>query len=247
MTVRALLFDLWGTLIADPPGASAARAQLRARRVAAELDAIRRPVDLAVIERAFEVAGDEHSKIHARGLDLSAEGRTILYLRHLDPEIAPSLDEDGWRRMHAAILTPALEIPPAPLEGALDGLRAAVALGVPTALVSNAGLTPGFVLRDLLDGFGMLEHLHVPIFSDEVELAKPAAGIFAHALDALDVEPQHAAFIGDQPVLDVLGPQSAGIWSIQVGDLAEDGIEPDARIDALPQLIPALRTLGLLG
>ncbi len=247
MTVRALLFDLWGTLIADPPGASAARARLRAQRVAGELDALGRPADVAVIERAFETAGDEHSAIHARGLDLSAEGRTILYLRHLDPGIAPALDEDGWRRMHAAILTPALEVPPAPLDGALDGLRAAAALGLPTALVSNAGLTPGFVLRDLLEGFGMLDYLHVPIFSDEVELAKPAPGIFEHALEALGVEPQDAAFVGDQPVLDVLGPQSAGIWSVQVGDLAEDGIEPDARIGALPQLVAALRGLGLLG
>lgn len=246
MSIRALLFDLWGTLIADPPGAARARAGLRANRVAGELAALGRPADPAVIERAFEAAGREHSRIHAQGLDLTAEGRTILYLRHLDADIAPALDDAAWQRMHAAILMPALDIPPAPLEGALGGLRAAAALGIPTALVSNAGLTPGFVLRDLLERFGMIEYLRVPVFSDEVELAKPAAGIFEFALDALDVAPGEAAFVGDQPVLDVLGPHSAGIWSVQVGDLAEDGIEPDARIDALPALIPALRRLGLL-
>jgi putative hydrolase of the HAD superfamily len=117
---------------------------------------------------------------------------------------------------------------------------------MPTGLISNAGITPGFVLRRIMDGHGLLEHIDHAVFSDEVELSKPSAAIFERALDAFGVEPAEAAFVGDQPVLDVLGPLNAGLWSIQIGALSEDGIEPHARIASHGELLPALRGLGLL-
>ena len=101
--------------------------------------------------------------------------------------------------------------------GVVEGLDALKALGLPIGLISNAGLTPGVVLRRIMDTHGLLEHFDHTIFSDEVELAKPSEAIFTHALEAFGVEPAEAAFLGDQPVLDVLGPRNAGIWSIQIG------------------------------
>ena len=170
----------------------------------------------------------------------------MLYLRHLDPTLADRLDDEGWRRMHKAILTPALSAPPGAMRGARDVLIDVKAVGLPIGLISNAGVTPGVVLRRIMDDHGLLEHFAHTIFSDEVELAKPSPAIFEQALDAFGVEPGEAAFVGDQPVLDVLGPRNAGIWSIQIVDLSEDGIEPHARIASLDALVPALRGLGLL-
>jgi putative hydrolase of the HAD superfamily len=201
--------------------------------------------EIAGIAAAFEVAATEHEKIHAAGLDLTAEGRTVLYLRHLDPEIGERLDEAGWKSMHEAVLTPALHVRPAMIAEAPDALAAIKGLGLPIGLISNAGTTPGFVLREILDGFGLLSHFDSTVFSDEVELAKPAAAIFERALDEFGVAPEEAAFVGDQPILDVLGPRAAGLWSIQVGALEEDGIEPHARISELSELVQALRELGL--
>lgn len=245
--LKVMLFDLWGTLIIyEGAGEDELRSKMRATLAADALASAGRCYPLDTIERRFVAAGDELGKVHAQGLDLSAEGRTVLYVRHLDADLLDGLDDAMWRKLHEAILTPALHARPRPMPGALETLASVREAGVPIGLVSNAGVTPGFVLREILDGHGLLEYFDHTIFSDEVEVSKPSAAIFEHALDAFGAAPHEAAFIGDQPVLDVLGPRAAGIWSIQYGHLSEDGIEPHARIATLPELVPMLRQMALL-
>ena len=148
--------------------------------------------------------------------------------------------------MHNAVLTVALAVRPIIMPGAAEVLADVKALGLSVGLISNAGITPGFVLRQILQGHGLLQYFDDTIFSDEVELSKPSAAIFEKALDAFGVDAGDAAFVGDQPILDVLGPQGAGIWSVQLGALEEVGIEPHARIETLGGLVPALRSLDLV-
>ena len=62
----------------------------------------------------------------------------------------------------------------------------------------------------------------------------------------LELTAEEVVFVGDQPVLDVLGARRAGMWMVQIGDLAPAGAEPHARIDALSELLPALRALALI-
>jgi putative hydrolase of the HAD superfamily len=247
MPIRVMLFDLWGTLIVDDGHREGVpRDRIRAQMAQAALASIGSHFDLSQIEEAFTVAGAELGKIHAQGVDLSTEGRTVLYLCHLCPELLDELDDPAWERMHEAILTPALQARPSVMPGAADVLAEVRGAGLLVGLISNAGITPGFVLRQILEGYGILQHFDSTIFSDEVEVSKPSAAIFERALDDFGVDPHEAAFVGDQPVLDVLGPRSAGLWSIQFGDLNEDGIEPHGRISSLEELVPELRRLGLM-
>lgn len=244
--LRAVIFDLWGTLIEEDAASNAARRLERVAMASAALRQRGHAYDDAHIEQAFDAAGGALSRVHADGLDLSTEGRTVLYIRHIDEALPDRLDDDGWRAMHEAILTSARRHPPKVMPGARDALDAVRDLGLPCGLISNAGITPGFVLREVLDRFGLLDALDHPIFSDEVELSKPSAAIFEQALERFGIEPHEAAFVGDQPVLDVLGPMNAGLWSVQVGDIAQDGIEPHARVPSVADVVPALRSLGLV-
>jgi HAD superfamily hydrolase (TIGR01509 family) len=242
-----MLFDLWGTLIQhEGPGEDRGRGDLRTQQTGRLLREQGFAYGDESVAAAFRGAWDELSAIHAEGRDISAEGRTVLFVRHLDAGLGDRLDDATWYRLHQAVLTPALHTRPDAMSGGIEALRAVKMLDIPTGLISNAGATPGFVLREIMDGHGLLEHFDHTIFSDEVELSKPATAIFEHALDAFGVSAEEAAFVGDQPVLDVLGPQSAGIRAIQLGDLREDGIAPDARISSLDELLPALRKLGVI-
>src|SRR5581483_11620938 len=75
MPLRAMLFDLWGTLFVHAPGEGDARAALRFARVQAALDALGERYALDEIRTAFDAAAREHERIHAQSLDISARGR----------------------------------------------------------------------------------------------------------------------------------------------------------------------------
>lgn len=244
--IRAVVFDLWGTLIYDDPQISEQRDELRLRSVSTVLSAFGCAYAPDDIQAAFLAAGTELQRIHGTERDISPRGRTVLYLRHLDPSLAERLDDDAWRHLDEAILAPALTHRPPMLPGAVDVLAAIKALGLRVGLISNAGTTPGIVLTRLLAEMGMHQYFDITVFSDEVELSKPAPAIFAHALEQLDLPPEEVVFVGDHPVLDVLGARRAGMWMVQIGDLEPDGAEPHARIDALGELLPALRSLALI-
>jgi HAD superfamily hydrolase (TIGR01509 family) len=247
VSLKLVLFDLWGTLFQhEGPGEDHGRGAMRVAMAQEALAASGFDYDTAMIETAFARAIDALAKIHADGLDITAEARTVLLVEHLDPTLAGRLDDAALRRVNRAVLTPALIARPLPMPGGVQVLREVKALGLPVGLVSNAGATPGFVLREIMDGYGLLEHFDDTVFSDEVELSKPSPAIFERALEPFGVAPEEAAFIGDQPVLDVLGPRQAGLWTVQLGDLAADGIEPHARVGSLGEVVPALRELGLL-
>ena len=223
------------------------REDVRVDAAAAALKARGLDYDRPRIARAFRAAGDELGRIHADGRDISAEARTILYLRHLDEGIAARLDDDGWRAMNRAILAAALDVRPQLIEGALATLERVREQGFATCLVSNAGVTPGFILRQVLDDHGALRWLDHTVFSDEVEASKPSPAIFEHALECVGARPDESIFVGDQPILDVLGPRNAGIWSLQVGDLSEPGIDPHVRVPSIGAVPAALARLAAEG
>lgn len=242
--IRAVFFDLWGTLIIDDPESSERRRIHRIARAQEVLGSLGMTYGREDIEAGFMAAEIEHRRIHERGLDVSARGRTVLYLHHVDGGLPDRVPEAAWDALDEAVLTSALAHPPLVMPGADDALRTVKSRGLPVGLISNAGATPGFVLREVLQGFGLLQHFDAAVFSDEVELAKPSAGIFEHALEILGVDAREAVFVGDQPVLDVLGARRAGMWMVQIGHQSAAGEEPHARIALLAELDAALTDLG---
>ena len=168
------------------------------------------------------------------------------FLERIEPDLAGRFGTDAWRAIEDALVAPGRLLPPLPAPGAVGVLQEAQRRGLALGLISNTGLTPGYVLREILADHGLLSLFQVLTFSDEARLAKPAAEIFHCTLEALGVQPADALFIGDMPALDVAGPQAVGMYAVQVGDQQLDGVQPHARIDALPELFPALDRLGLL-
>jgi putative hydrolase of the HAD superfamily len=245
--IRAVLFDLWGTLIVDDPASGAARERLRIEATRAVLADAGFDYAADDIRAGFMAAGVELGGLHEQERDLSARGRTITYLRQVDADLPDRLDDAAWRRLDEAILTPALTHGPEVMPGAADALAAVHGLGLAIGMISNTGITPGYVLREVLAGFGLLRYLDLTVFSDEVEMSKPAPAIFEHALGEMGLEAGEAAFVGDQPRLDVFGSRRAGLWCVQIGDLEGEDAQPHARIAALHELVPALRALGLVG
>ena len=109
----------------------------------------------------------------------------------------------------------------------LEALRAR---NIRLGLVSNA-FDPGWLLHRDLDELGVGQRLDFAVFSSEVGMRKPHPAIFRRALEALEVSPEEALFVGDRLYEDVRGAGEVGMTTVQAvwfrADEHPDGREPD--------------------
>lgn len=247
--LRAICFDLWDTLIADPPGRGPTRAADRVWRLERALRAGGWPASTGAITDAIQAALDSLTAIHNQNHDADAAERVALFYRHLDPTLHPAEDLPAptQRAIADAILAGVERVQPNLLPGAPELLAELRRRGLRLALVSNAGLSPGVVLRRTLRRFGIDRHFAAQLYSDETGAWKPHTRMFAQALTALDATPEETAFVGDTPETDILGAQAFGLrLTALVGGASVDGVRPDLHLRGVGELLPALSARGLI-
>lgn len=111
------------------------------------------------------------------------------------------------------------------------------------------GLQEHVVLGSISNGvadlqmIGMAHFFRASLAAHQHGRAKPDAGIFHAACDALEVAPDEAVYVGDDPVLDVQGAQNAGlrgVWmnrpELQRQQALPRGVQPDAICTTLYEL-----------
>jgi putative hydrolase of the HAD superfamily len=103
--------------------------------------------------------------------------------------------------------------PPPLLPGAMETIMT-LSQTRKLALISDTSITPGTVLREILEGYGLAGAFSHFIFSDELGVSKPHERTFRSALQALHVEPSAAAHIGDIERTDIIGAKDIGMKAI---------------------------------
>jgi HAD superfamily hydrolase (TIGR01509 family) len=240
MPLKAVLFDLWETLILDRPDRNQPRRAWRSQAVQTVLLDHGFDVDQEAIRAALDATTFALTSLHDEGLDLSVEGRADLFLSQLDVTAARPAPRSAAKALHDVIASMPLELAPHLAPHAAETLTSLRQMGLGLGLVSNAGMTTAPNLRLMLAHYEIDALFDVMVFSDEVLLAKPDRRIFTAALDRLGHDAADCAFVGDSPHNDVLGATQAGIFAVQIGAKVREGITPPARIDSLAELIPAL-------
>jgi putative hydrolase of the HAD superfamily len=117
------------------------------------------------------------------------------------------------------------------------------AAGFKLGLVSNTMFTGAAHIADL-ERFGLLEYFDALVFSADLNKWKPTAAPFLHVLEELGSTGETAVYIGDDPGSDMIGGQRAGMRTIHYQSSQRfpepEGVQPDARIHTLTQLLPIL-------
>jgi HAD superfamily hydrolase (TIGR01509 family) len=240
MPLKAVLFDLWETLIQDNPDRGRPRRAWRAEAVRGILLEHGYDATTEEVSAALDASSLALTALHDEGRDLNDEGRAALFFTHLEAKTNRRAPRAAGPELHEVIASMPLELAPHLAPYAQETLGELRALGVATALVSNVGMTTAPNLRRLLAHYGLGDLFDVFVFSDELLIAKPDPRIFSHALQGLACEADCSAFVGDNPHNDISGALAAGIYAVQIGAKVRDGIVPHARIDSLADLLPAL-------
>jgi HAD superfamily hydrolase (TIGR01509 family) len=242
MPLKAVLFDLWETLILDRPDRNHPRRLWRTEAVRGVLAKYDFEVDPEPVGNALDATTRALTALHDEGLDLDCDERAELFLTRLDLETQRAAPRNAADTLHEVIASMPLDMAPHLAPYAAETLAALRELGLDVGLVSNAGMTTAPNLRLMLGHYGIEELFDVLVFSDELKIAKPDARIFAAALTGIGHIAADCAFVGDNPHNDVYGATQVGMFAVQIGAKVREGITPPLRIDSLSELIPALTT-----
>jgi FMN phosphatase YigB (HAD superfamily) len=157
---------------------------------------------------------------------------------HLDP--TPGFDTmvNAFERME-------VDIPPDPAPGIAEALDA-IAGRYPVGIISDAIVTPGHGLREILQSWGLLKHFRTTVFSDEAGAAKPSPKVFHRAAAGLGVTVTDIVHIGDRESNDVAGPNGVGARGVLYTGVIDRGSEHTAAAavcrhhNELPAVLAAL-------
>jgi len=204
--LQAVTFDFWGTLYQN--------AYARDERLHLLEDVLARhsqPRPWTAIEAAYRHAGDVWERVW-RGEHRSLT--TGHWLREMLAFLETDLPEDtlaGLRRTMEDIYLHGGA--PQPVSGVADVLPR-LAQRYRLGLISDTGLTPGRVLREIIRRDGLLPHFCTLTFSDETGAAKPLPEQFLRTLAVLEARPEQAAHVGDLPETDLTGARGVGMKAI---------------------------------
>lgn len=239
--IKAVSFDLWDTVFIDesdePKRAEKGLGTKVEARQALLLDVFGRhkALDPTQVIAAYKEDEEAFRKIwHDEYKTLAVKSRIQSISRRLglSPPEADILEvSKGWEEME-------YQIPPdlAPGVGeVLDTLAGKYTL----AVISDAIVSPGRVLRMILDHYGLLGYFKVFTFSDEIGASKPDPLVFNDTVKQLGINAGEVVHIGDRGHNDIQGPHKVGMKAILYDAVKQrplEGHTPDAVCSDYSQL-----------
>jgi len=184
--IRAVLFDMDGTLVDTLPDIAAAVNAALVELGLRALDA----------ERVATLIGNGPRVLSRRALEAQATLDTREIERLVEPLLA------GYATNYAQQAGRSGRIFP----GTLEGLRTLADNGLKLAVVSNA---LQHLAETVLTRFGIAPYLQLVIGGDQVTHAKPHPEPLWAACNALDIAPHEALMVGDS-INDVAAARAAG-------------------------------------
>ena len=216
--LRAITFDYWGTLYQGD--------YVRPYRLAlvggmlTQAGQARTPEDLQAAYAHCWAVFDVLWKQEHRTMAIEHWLGELLAFLHV--ELPAEVQAGLYRPIQEALLDRPPHLVPGVAE-VIPRLAGRYRLGV----ISDVGLTPGRVLRELLRRDGLENCFQTMTFSDEVGATKPQPEVFIHTLTALGVPPAEAAHVGDLPETDLAGAKGVGMKAVLFLGMShrEDGRE----------------------
>jgi len=248
--LKAITFDLWDTIVHDDsdelkraaqglPTKRAARRQL----VHEALNQLE-PIEQSKVDLAYDTADAAFNVVwHDQHVTWTIADRLRVALHGL----GRSLPAAAFDQLVAGHESMEVDIEPDLIDGCAEALTE-LAQRYRLAIVSDAIVTPGRCLRDLLQKHGVKQYFDGFAFSDEVGRSKPHRAMFCSAAEQLGVELEEMIHIGDRDHNDVQGPHALGMGAVlftATRDNDKDHTQADAicrRYADLPGIIHQLAT-----
>lgn len=218
MSIRAVTFDVGGTILRVQPSVGAVYAET-ARAHGIEID--ERQISSA-FRLAWQRSTDRGAARKHVCTDAILRSEWHIMVKEtfgaaVDADRLPVLFEDLYQRFVSASVW---RLAP----GFLATLQKLRSLGVRSGLLSNWDAR----LRPLLRELGLLELLDFQVISHEVGYEKPHEAIFRAALDAAGANPEEFLHVGDSLSADIEPARAVGMHTLWIASASDRQQHPNA-------------------
>lgn len=213
---KAVTFDLWDTIVHDESDEPKRKELgLRSKRderrhlVWQALNATE-PIDYEAVSLAYDVAD---AGFRVTWKEDSITWRLEQRLRVVLDGLGRTLSPDAFDHLVERTGAMEVEVPPALIDG-IGGALLDLSQRYRLAVVSDAIVTPGTRLRELLDHHGVRQYFRGFAFSDEIGRSKPHRSMFEAVCSQLGVGLDEIVHVGDREHNDVKGPHALGASAV---------------------------------
>jgi putative hydrolase of the HAD superfamily len=219
MGFDAVTFDYWNTLVWEESGHLAGR---RKEAWAGLLEEAGFAMERSLLDATFNRAWDRYVEHWNANQQYQAVHAAEEILEHLGFEVPANVRRDLIEAFTGAAHGAELHL----TDNVADCLRSLKDAGLRLGIICDVGMTPSTILRDVLDGAGVLELFDHWSFSDEVGHYKPSAVIFEHALAGLGAAPGRTVHVGDIRRTDIAGARGMGMTAVRYTGISDDTTQP---------------------
>jgi putative hydrolase of the HAD superfamily len=214
--IKAITFDLWDTLVHDDSDEPKRKAQgllpkkQRRRQILWQALDQRETIDRERVSLAYDVADAAFNKVwHDQHVTWPIATRLEIILVGLQRGL-PESEFSDVVRAHEVM---EVDIPPDLIAGCAAALQE-LSERYQLAIVSDAIVSPGRCLRQLLEKHAIRKYFTGFAFSDEVGHSKPHRSMFESAARQLGVQFEEMVHIGDRDHNDIQGPHALGMKAV---------------------------------
>lgn len=201
--IRAISFDLWGTIIKGNPEYKQRRTAYLQQFCDMHGDEIQRIID--------GVKKDTDHCVEQFGVHYESEAVHQMILNGLDIK---DIGSDTFKTASEQLF---MEHPPILIGNAAETLKTLREEGYRIILSSNTVLMNGSVLETVLSMLDIYEYFDMMLFSNELNVSKPNPEFYKHVHMFSGTQRQNIIHVGDNEITDVKGAMNYGINAYHLG------------------------------
>ena len=240
--IEAITFDLWNTIFQNQ-----SYAKIRKHLIKKFLE-----------ENGIKISNAKLDKVYNKNFNflnptVKNEQFKHIYtqtrINHMFDELQFEVEIEAINKINDDFEILMLDNPPLLRKGVIYTLTA-LSPDYRIGMISDTGITPGRIIREVLKDYNVLDFFEVTVFSDETGFYKPTPIAFETALSQLDCSPRDVMHVGDLLDTDIKGAinyEMQAVWIRVSGTYNPGVIVPDYEITELPEILEIVKKLNLKG
>lgn len=222
--LKIVSLDLWDTIIEDDPNLEEKRGEIRIKKLYEYLS----PLNISIkdVRKAYQKMSDwlfSTQKKTQKSINVSQQ---IYFIFKEFGTIPNSLVLEDIKMSYESAI---FEFPPKVVDNVYEFLEKLKRLNLKLCILSDAGRTPGWALKEILNKYKLIDFFDKIFFSDEIGYVKPNKNTFNKIIKEFNVKKEEVVHIGDSIEKDIIGAKEFGINYIYFSRKSESNFEPSGK------------------